>query len=188
MKFSERKLKGLYEVTPHPHLDARGFFMRTFDAELFKNAGLDRVWVQENHSRSERLHIIRGLHFQLPPHTETKLIRCIEGAVLDVVVDLRTDSETYGQWDSIVLSAENKKMFFIPRGFAHGFCTLSEVSEVVYKVDNLYTPAAERGLMWNDPQLNIHWPASEAFVSEKDQNNLSWRDFNETNRISLDTL
>lgn len=188
MKFSERKLKGLYEVTPHPHMDSRGFFMRTFDAGLFKDAGLHRDWVQENHSRSERLHIIRGLHFQLPPHAETKLIRCIEGAVLDVVVDLRTDSETYGQWDSIVLSAENKKMFFIPRGFAHGFCTLSEVSEVVYKVDNFYTPAAERGLMWNDTDLKIDWPVSEAFVSEKDQENLSWKDFSKTNSISLKTL
>lgn len=188
MKFSERKLKGLYEITPHPHMDPRGFFMRTFDAELFKNAGLHRNWVQENHSRSERQHIIRGLHFQLPPHAETKLIRCIQGAVLDVVVDLRTDSETYGQWDSIVLSAENKKMFFIPRGFAHGFCTMSEVSEVVYKVDNFYSPAAERGLMWNDSQLNIDWPVSEAFVSEKDQRNLSWIDFSKTNSISSGTL
>lgn len=188
MKFSERKLKGLYEITPSPHLDSRGFFMRTFDHSLFKDSGLERNWVQENHSRSERKGIIRGMHFQLPPHAETKLIRCIEGAVLDVVIDLRSDSDTFGQWDSIVLSADNKKMFFIPRGFAHGFCTLSEVSEVVYKVDNNYQPEAERGLMWNDADVGIAWPTDTPFVSEKDQHNLSWKTFTSTNQIKTDQL
>ena len=148
MIFKERNIKGVFEIILSPRNDNRGFFMRTFDDAAFKENGLDRNWVQENHSRSENKGIIRGLHFQLPPFSETKMVRCINGSVLDVFVDLRKDSETFGQWDSIELSADNKKMIHIPRGFAHGFCTLTETSEVVYKVDNFYSPENERGLLW----------------------------------------
>ena len=151
MQFKERKLKGTYEISLSPHGDSRGFFMRTFDDKLFQEQGLERNWVQENHSRSGSKGIIRGLHFQLPPYSETKMVRCILGKVLDVFVDLRKDSETFGEWDSIELTEENQKMIFIPRGFAHGFCTLTTESAVVYKVDNYYHPSSEsRALSWND--------------------------------------
>ncbi|HAF30841.1 MAG TPA: dTDP-4-dehydrorhamnose 3,5-epimerase [Bacteroidales bacterium] len=177
MEFVERKLTGVFEVTLKPHMDERGFFMRTFDIDLFQKSGLDFNWVQENHSRSEKKGIIRGLHFQLPPYSETKLVRCIHGAVLDVFVDLRKDSLTFGQWDSIELSAENKKMILIPRGFAHGFCTLSDISEVVYKVDNVYSKESERGILWNDPEIGIEWPVNDPVLSEKDKQNLTLAEF-----------
>ncbi|MFP4024603.1 MAG: dTDP-4-dehydrorhamnose 3,5-epimerase [Thiohalospira sp.] len=177
MDIKERKLKGTFEINLEPKGDHRGFFMRTFDINEFNKYGLNKIWVQENHSRSTQKGIIRGLHFQLPPFTETKLVRCINGAVLDVFVDLRKDSKTFGQWDAIELSADNKKMIFIPRGFAHGFCTLTEESEVLYKVDNFYSKENERGLMWNDPEIGIDWPAENPILSEKDQKNLKLEDF-----------
>ena len=151
--------------------------MRTYDVNIFREAGLDRQWVQENHSRSEQRGIIRGLHFQLLSFSETKMIRCINGEILDVFVDLRKDSPTFGEWDSIELSAENKKMIFIPRGFAHGFCTLTDVSEVIYKVDNVYSPQHEVGLLWNDPDVNIEWPVRHPVLSEKDQRNMTLKEF-----------
>ena len=177
MEVKERKLKDVYEIWLNPLGDSRGFFMRTFDQAIFKDKGIDRKWVQENHSRSESKGIIRGLHFQLPPYSETKLVRCIKGAVLDVFVDLRAGSDTFGHWDSIELSEENKKMVLIPRGFAHGFCTLTDESEVLYKVDNYYTPSAELGLIWNDRDINIDWPIIEPKLSEKDLKNLTLNEF-----------
>lgn len=177
MEIRERKLKGIFEIVLSPHQDNRGFFMRTFDDALFKENGIERKWVQENHARSDLKNIIRGLHFQLPPCTETKLVRCVNGAVLDVFVDLRKDSDTFGEWDSIELSGDNKKMVFIPRGFAHGYCTLTEKSEVLYKVDNYYNPKAECGIMWNDPDINISWPINDPVLSEKNTRNLSFREF-----------
>ncbi len=177
MNIKERKLKGVFEISLKPLADNRGFFMRTFDDKIFKEAGLERNWVQENHSRSEEKGIIRGLHFQLPPFTETKMVRCINGAVLDVFVDLRKDSPTFGHWDSIELTAENKKMIFIPRGFAHGFCTLTDISEVVYKVDNYYSPENERGLLWNDKSVGINWPTNKPILSDKDQKNMTFEEF-----------
>jgi dTDP-4-dehydrorhamnose 3,5-epimerase len=135
------------------------------------------AWVQENHSRSEKKAIIRGLHFQLPPYAETKLVRCIRGAVLDVFVDLRLGSSTFGKWDSIELSENNKKAIYIPRGFAHGFCTLTGISEILYKVDNYYSKESEAGLAWNDKTIGIVWPEKEPVLSEKDQNNLSFEAF-----------
>ncbi|MCL4126252.1 UNVERIFIED_CONTAM: hypothetical protein GTU68_057098 [Idotea baltica] len=151
--------------------------MRTFDENIFEEKGLKRDWVQENHSKSAKKNIIRGLHFQMPPHSETKMVRCIRGAVLDVFVDLRKDSDTFGQWDAIELSEDNKQMIFIPRGFAHGFCTLTDISEVVYKVDNYYTPEAEIGLLFSDPDVNINWPTNEPILSDKDQKNLTFKEF-----------
>ncbi len=154
--------------------------MRTFDRHLFAESGLDRSWIQENHSRSEHKGLIRGLHFQFPPHSETKLVRCIRGAVFDVFVDLRKASATFGQWESIELSEVNKKMIFIPRGFAHGFCTLTEESEVLYKVDNAYNREYEGGLIWNDEEVGIDWPERNPILSEKDVNNMTFSSFKET--------
>lgn len=177
MEIKERKIKGVYEILLSPHMDDRGFFMRTFDVQLFTQAGLNRVWVQENHSRSEKKGIIRGLHLQLPPFSETKLVRCTTGAVLDVFVDLRKGSETFGKWDSLEISADNKKMIYIPRGFAHGFCTLTDISEVLYKVDNYYNKEYEVGILWNDPLLGIEWPLKKVMVSEKDAGNMKIAEF-----------
>jgi dTDP-4-dehydrorhamnose 3,5-epimerase len=183
VEIKERKLAGAYEISLSPIQDERGFFMRAFDANLFREAGLGRIWVQENHSRSERKGIIRGLHFQFPPFAETKLVRCIRGAVFDVFVDLRKDSPTFGQWDGLELSEANKKMIFIPRGFAHGFCTLSEESEVLYKVDNVYNREHEGGLLWSDPDLGIEWPLEgEPILSEKDRGNMTLQTFIETHQ------
>jgi dTDP-4-dehydrorhamnose 3,5-epimerase len=177
MEFTEGKLKGSCIITLSPNKDERGFFMRTFDSAIFQKGGLAREWVQENHSRSEQQGIIRGLHFQLPPYSETKLVRCVRGSVLDVFVDLRSGSPTFGHWDSLVLSEQNMRMIFIPRGFAHGFCTLEPVSEVLYKVDNYYNKQAECGLIWNDPILGIEWPAKEPVLSVKDRKNMRLEEF-----------
>ncbi len=177
MEIKPGKLKGTFEIILDPHADERGFFMRTYDDAIFKNYGLDKKWVQENHSRSEQKGVIRGLHFQLPPFAETKLLRCIRGKILDVFVDLRKGSSTFGQWDAIELSEENKKMVLIPRGFAHGFCTLTDISEVVYKVDNYYSPEHECGLLWNDPDLNINWPIDKPILSDKDKKNMTLKEF-----------
>ncbi|MFN0012991.1 MAG: dTDP-4-dehydrorhamnose 3,5-epimerase family protein [Saprospiraceae bacterium] len=126
--------------------------------------------------------MIRGLHFQFPPFAETKLVRCVRGAVLDVFVDIRPDSATFGQWDSIELSEENQKMIYIPRGFAHGFCTLTNESEVLYKVDNVYNRQNEGGLLWSDSDLGIQWPADTPILSEKDQKNWTWGEFVESHQ------
>ncbi|MDN5345664.1 MAG: dTDP-4-dehydrorhamnose 3,5-epimerase [Petrotoga sp.] len=177
MEIKEFKLKGVFEIILNPNIDERGFFMRVYDKKLMQEFGVKNDWVQENHSRSEKKSIIRGLHFQFPPFEETKLIRCIRGSVLDVFVDLRKKSPTFGKWDSIILSEENKKMVLVPRGFAHGFCTLTEISEVLYKVDNYYAPEYEGGIIWNDPDLNIKWPVEQPILSEKDKNNITFKEF-----------
>ena len=177
MKIEKLKLNDSYQVILNPRYDARGFFMRAFDDKIFAAAGLKFEWVQENHSRSERNDIIRGLHFQLPPYSETKLVRCIKGAIMDVFVDLRYNSETFGQWDMVELSESNKKMVLVPKGFAHGFCTITGESEILYKVDNYYMPEFERGLLWNDADLNIQWPVSKPFISPKDSKNMSFKAF-----------
>jgi dTDP-4-dehydrorhamnose 3,5-epimerase len=177
MDCTRGKIEGIFIIELKPITDSRGFFMRTYDKEIFAQNNLDRNWLQENHSRSVQKETIRGLHFQLPPYCETKLIMCICGAVLDVFVDLRIDSKTFGKWDSVVLSEENKKMVYIPRGFAHGFCTLTNVSEVMYKVDNVYKPDYEIGIIWNDRDINIDWKIENPILSEKDKNNMTLQEF-----------
>ena len=173
MVIKELSIPGVFEITPTPLADNRGFFMRTYDVNIFKQAGIHQEWVQENHSRSQDRGIIRGLHCQRAPYSETKLIRCINGAIFDVVVDLRENSNYFGKWVGVELTDENKKMLYIPRGFAHGFCTTSNISEVVYKVDNFYSKEHEFGILWNDSDLNIKWPTINPVLSEKDRNNLS---------------
>ncbi|HLX12581.1 MAG TPA: dTDP-4-dehydrorhamnose 3,5-epimerase [Bacteroidota bacterium] len=177
MQFHQCDLRGVYEITLEPRSDERGFFMRTFDRQLFDRSGINVEWVQENHSRSIQKGVIRGLHFQFAPHAETKLIRCIRGGILDICVDLRTGSPTFGEWRSFELTEGNKKMVLIPRGCAHGFCTLTDESEVVYKVDNYYTPQAEGGVIWNDPDLQITWPAASPLLSEKDSKLKTLKEF-----------
>ncbi len=151
--------------------------MRTYDQEIFREHVLTTSWVQENQSLSTRKGLIRGLHFQRPPHAETKLVRVAVGAVLDVLVDLRRDSETYGRWEAIELSAENQKAVYIPKGFAHGFCTLTEHTLVLYKVDAFYAPEFEDGLIWNDETLSIQWPVDEPHISDKDARWGAFKDF-----------
>lgn len=177
MIFSRCKIEDAYIIELQPRVDSRGFFMRGYDKEIFKKNNLDREWVQENHSRSEQKGTIRGLHFQMPPFAETKLIRCIRGVVLDVFVDLRLNSKTFGKWDSIELSEDNKKYAFVPKGFAHGFCTLTDTSEVLYKVDSIYKPENEVGLIWNDKDINIDWKIDNPILSEKDKKNLTLKEF-----------
>ena len=180
MLVKERKIRGVFEIQLDPHEDKRGFFMRVYDDTIFKKYGIHRNWVQENHSRSVEEGVIRGMHFQFPPYTETKLVRVTSGEICDVFIDLRKDSPTFGKWDSIKLSAENKKMTYIPRGFAHGFCTLTKNCEVVYKVDNYYAPDSEGSIRWDDPDLGIGWPVDNPILSKKDSEAKSFKEFIET--------
>ena len=168
MEIVPLRLKGTYKIQLKPLGDERGYFARTYDEAIFRERGLTTAWVQENQSSNAKRGVIRGLHFQKPPHAETKLVRAVVGAVLDVFVDLRKGSPTYGQWDSIELTADNMVCVYVPKGFAHGYCTLSGQSIVLYKVDSVYAPEFEGGLRWNDPDLAIPWPASDPVVSAKD--------------------
>lgn len=181
MQVKPLKLEGSYEILLRPIGDERGFFMRTFDKKTFEEHDINRDWLQENHAMSKHKHTLRGLHFQLPPYAETKLLRCTKGAVLDVFVDLREGSETFGQWDSVRLSAEEKNMVLVPRGFAHGYITLEENSEVTYKVDSVYHPDSERAIRWNDPELGIDWGTDNPVLSEKDKNAPGLQEFLEKN-------
>ena len=166
--FNETKLKGVYIIDVKTYGDNRGYFMETYKESDFKAAGLDYNFVQDNQS-SSRKGVLRGLHFQ-KTHPQAKLVRVLKGEVFDVAVDLRKDSETYGQWVGVVLSEENKRQFMIPRGFAHGFLVLSDYAEFVYKCDDVYHPEDEGGIMWNDPAIGIEWPdAGEIILSEKDK-------------------
>jgi dTDP-4-dehydrorhamnose 3,5-epimerase len=164
------KLEGTFEILLKPKHDERGYFSRIYDRSIFLESGLNIDWVQENQSRTLRKNTVRGLHFQRPPFTETKLIRAVEGAILDVFVDIRLYSETYGQSDSIVLSDDNMKYVYIPKGFAHGFRTLTSVATVQYKVDSVFSSEHDSGIYWNDKDLQIGWGVENPFVSEKDSN------------------
>lgn len=149
-------IEGLYIIEPKVHGDSRGYFMETYNQNDMHEAGLDVVFVQDNQSMSTK-GVLRGLHFQ-KQHPQTKLVRVIKGAVFDVAVDLRSGSATYGKWYGVVLTAENRKQFLIPRGFAHGFLVLSETAEFCYKCDDFYHPEDEDGIAWNDPDIGIVWP------------------------------
>lgn len=173
----ERKFKGVFEIQLDPHEDKRGFFMRVYDDVIFKKYKIHKKWVQENHSLSVEKGVIRGMHFQFPPHSETKLVRVINGKIYDVFIDLRKGSPTFRQWDSINLSADNKKMIYIPRGFAHGFCTLTKNCEILYKVDNYYASDSEGSIRWNDQDLGIYWPVNNPILSEKDSKAESFEEF-----------
>jgi dTDP-4-dehydrorhamnose 3,5-epimerase len=158
-------------IEPKRFGDARGFFSEVWSRKALAEAGLDTEFVQDNHSLSREVGVVRGLHFQTPPSAQGKLVRVVRGAILDVAVDIRRGSATYGRHVSAVLSAENWRQLWVPRGFAHGFCTLEPDTEVIYKVDAYYDRAADKGLLWNDPALGIEWPvaAAEAVLSDKDR-------------------
>ncbi len=168
MKIKPLKLEGTFEIAFNRIGDARGYFMETYSKELFAEYGLQTDWIQENQSLSTRRHTIRGLHFQAPPYAQAKLVRAVQGEVFDVFVDLRKDSATFGQWDAVNLSEENCKSVYIPRGFAHGFCTLTESVIVQYKIDNVYAPQAESGIRWNDARLGIDWKTEKPLLSPED--------------------
>lgn len=177
MKFTPLKIPGSFVIHGEPRRDHRGYFLRTFDEGLFSGAGLSTEFVQENQSRSLEKHTIRGLHFQAPPHAETKFIRVVKGALLDVFVDLRLGSPTYGCYEAVELSEENLNQLWVPRGCAHGFCTLTEDVVIVYKVDSAYHPQSEGGVRWNDSELGIPWPTSSPILSEKDAKQPYLKDF-----------
>jgi dTDP-4-dehydrorhamnose 3,5-epimerase len=169
MKVTETGFEGLFVLEPRVFADERGYFFESFNSQTFKSRGLDFDWVQDNQSHSKH-GVIRGLHFQKPPHAQTKLIRVLKGEIVDVVVDLRHTSPTYGKSFSIVLSSQNKLQLLIPKGFAHGFSVLSEEADVMYKCDALYNKETESGILFNDSQLSIDWQVDQdkMVVSEKD--------------------
>jgi len=159
-------------ITPKKFGDQRGFFSETYNKRDFAEVGVDLDFVQDNHSLSAERGVLRGLHFQIPPYAQDKLVRVTRGAVVDVAVDLRRSSPTFGRHVTAELSAENWRQIFVPKGFAHGFVTLQPDTEVIYKVTNYYAPDHDRGLLWNDPELGIDWPIGpdEGILSDKDRN------------------
>ncbi|MCU4158149.1 dTDP-4-dehydrorhamnose 3,5-epimerase [Carboxylicivirga sp. A043] len=170
MEFIKTEIKDLILIKPTVFGDKRGYFLEAYNQEKFKQHIGDLNFIQVNESKSS-YGVLRGLHFQKPPYTQAKLVRCIEGKVLDVAVDLRQDSPTYGQHQSFELSGDNKHQLFVPRGFAHGFVVLSETAIFSYMVDNHYAPDYDSGIAWNDEDLNIDWqlPVEEIVLSEKDR-------------------
>ncbi len=171
MKFTKTNIPEVILIEPKVFGDDRGYFVETFRSDIFeREAGIKTTFIQDNESRSSQ-GVLRGLHYQLPPYAQSKLVRVIEGKVLDIAVDIRKNSPKFGQHVSVELSAENKHQLFIPRGFAHGFVVLSETAIFAYKVDNYYSPECDRGIQFDDPQLNIDWKLEhqQLQLSEKDK-------------------
>jgi len=166
MKITETKLKGVLIIEPQVFGDTRGWFMETYNKS--KTPQIECEFVQDNQSFSAQKGTLRGIHFQKPPMAQAKLLRCTKGAVLDVAVDINPESETYKEWISVELSAENKKQLFIPRGYGHGFITLTDDVEFVYKADNYYSPEHDRSILWSDPDIAVDWGTDSPIVSEKD--------------------
>lgn len=171
MDLLKTKLEGVYILLPKVFGDHRGFFMESWSRRTMEEAGLYYDFVQDNHSLSTVKGTLRGIHFQKGDKAQAKLVRCVRGAVLDVAVDLRHDSPTYKQWVGVELSEENKKQLLIPRGFGHGFVTLTDHVEFLYKADNYYAPEADGGIRWNDPDIGVDWGISKPILSEKDTKN-----------------
>lgn len=171
MEVIKTEIEGVFIIEPKVFGDDRGYFFESYSAREFKEkTGLDITFVQDNESKS-RYGVLRGLHFQLPPYTQSKLVRCVKGAVLDVAVDIRKGSPTYGKYAMCELTEENHRQFFVPKGMAHGFCVLSEEAVFQYKCDEFYHPEAEGAIVWNDPEIGIEWPvkAEDVLLSEKDK-------------------
>jgi len=179
MEFRRLDIPDLVLFTPRRLVDARGWFAETFSARKFAEFGIDKIFVQNNHSLSCDRGTVRALHFQLPPHDQAKLVRVVRGAIYDVAVDLRRGSPTYGKHVEVMLTEKGGEQLYVPNGFAHGFCTLEADTEVLYKVDRFYAPDFEGGIIWNDPQLAISWPvkASDAVLSDKDKTLRSFTGF-----------
>lgn len=168
MKFTQTTLKDAVVIDLERRGDERGFFARTFCADEFAREGLVTEFVQANHSHNVRAGTLRGMHFQKSPHGEVKLVRCVKGAIHDVIIDLRPGSPSFGRWEGFDLTEENGRMLYVPVGFAHGFQTLEDDSAVTYQVSHPYTPGAEGGVRWNDPAFAIRWPREATVISEKD--------------------
>lgn len=177
MRIEPTALDGVLLLHPKKHGDARGFVSETFKASLLREAGIADEWGQDNHSFSAQAGTIRGLHFQAPPMAQAKLVRVLCGAILDVALDIRRASPTYGKHVAVELSADNFGQLYIPSGFAHGFCTLTDNAEVLYKVSAEYAPAQEGGVLWSDPDLAIAWPVREAAISPRDAQWPRFKDF-----------
>lgn len=178
MKIKERVIKGVFEIALEPIKDNRGFFVRTYDKKIFQKFKLADSWVQESHSFSKKRGTIRGFHFQYPPFTETKLVRVIQGKILFVILDLRYQSETFGKWIQIVISAKKMNMLYIPKGCAACICTLTNNCHLLYKIDNYYSRENSDNIKWNDPDLAIEWPViNPANISERDANAQGFKEF-----------
>lgn len=168
LNFKRLEIPDLVLIEPEVFYDERGFFIETYKIDAFKEFGINELFVQDCHSSSARKGILRGLHYQKNPMAQGKLVRVTSGEVFDVAVDIRKGSKYYAKWVSVILSAENKRMLYIPAGFAHGFCALTDRSEVLYKYTNLYSPRDSCGIIWNDPQIGIGWPVKNPIISERD--------------------
>jgi dTDP-4-dehydrorhamnose 3,5-epimerase len=168
MEFKKTTLKDAILIQPKFFKDKRGFFVESYSKNKFLENGIDVDFVQDNHSLSVERGVLRGLHFQKNPHAQAKLVRVTRGKVCDVIVDLRKDSPTFRKWEGFELSAENGLILFVPKGFAHAFCTLEENTEFMYKVDDFYAPECDSGIIWNDPDLKIDWPIEDPILSGKD--------------------
>jgi len=183
MNIIKTKFEDAILIEPKVFGDHRGFFTESYNKEMFKQNGIDMEFIQDNHSLSQQAGTLRGMHYQLNDKAQTKLVRVTRGAIYDVILDIRKGSPTYGEWQGFILSADNKRQLLVPKGFAHGFCTIVENTEVQYKVDELYSPEHDRGIAWNDPALNIDWPFNNPVLSDKDtkhptlaeaDNNFTW--------------
>lgn len=179
MEAKETIFQDVYILEPPVFNDKRGFFLESYNKRILEQVGIAIDFIQDNHSFSKEAGVLRGLHFQLTPKAQTKLVRVCTGAIFDVIVDIRKDSDTYGQWISVILSEENKRQVLIPKGFAHGFCTIVPNTNVIYKVDEYYDPKLDRGVLWNDPDIGIDWPVSNPILSDKDRKlpllkNIDW--------------
>lgn len=169
MNIIPTKLEGVLIVETDVFGDNRGFFTECYNKPKFAAAGIAYDFVQDNHSYSAEAGTLRGLHYQLAPHAQTKLVRAIAGAIYDVAVDIRRGSPTYGQWVGVILSESNKRQLLVPQGFAHGFCTLTPHTQVMYKVDQTYSREHDRGILWSDSELGIDWPTAQVVLSDKDK-------------------
>lgn len=179
MEVKETILQGVFILEPPVFNDNRGFFLESYNKRILEQVGIDIDFIQDNHSFSKNAGVLRGLHFQLNQKAQTKLVRVCTGAIFDVIVDIRKDSDTHGQWIGVIISEENKRQVLVPKGFAHGFCTLVPNTNVIYKVDEYYDPKLDRGVIWNDPDIGIDWPVSDPILSDKDRKlplfkNIDW--------------
>ena len=179
MKITKTKLDGVVIIEPDVFGDNRGFFMESWSKKKMEEAGLFYDFVQDNHSKSTVKGTLRGIHFQKGDKAQAKLVRCVKGIVFDVAVDLRKNSPTFKQWVGVELNAENKKQLLIPRGFGHGFVTLTDDVEFLYKADNYYAPEADAGIRWNDPDIGVEWGVENPILSEKDKTNPFLKDCKE---------
>lgn len=178
-QFRQLSISEVILVEPQRFGDARGFFMETYQYDTFAANGITPRFVQDNHSRSAK-GVLRGLHYQKDPFAQGKLLKVVIGEIFDVAVDIRRGSPTFGQWVGEILSAENGRLLYVPSGFAHGFCVLSETADLIYKTTDYYNPESEKGIMWNDPQINVEWPISTPLLSTRDKKlpSLADADFN----------